>query len=401
MRVGERNAKGRGVKPMLPKANSTICACGECGLEVKTPGRKYRPGHYAKTAAAKNDHRQARFCGEVRLCPVCPTRFRLKPSAVGGRRTCSAVCKSIYTYQERAWAGCSLQQRCLVWMREKRATLAALARTVGVDERTLSRWFETPGRALSMPGVKALAGLFGISESDAIDELGTGGLSGNDRKKLNMAIAAAHLPQPGTEARRLLAQQAGDANARYWKEDLGDPGPIVSLEVLAEREQRRSATDGAIQRIAAFTARAKTPEGRVVSRLMGLLAHSSQPDRNTINTWARETVDELAGDIPWLDVGWVRRRWRKYLVRRQLLPKGGRPSDRDACTFVREQLAALETSGDRLPYGFWGDVEREANRRGLVGHDGEPRSGQGWKIFWRNHECPQCSGERRGRRQTV
>ena len=151
-----------------------LCACG-CGQQVKTPGRRFTPGHNSRTTAWKERHALTARKGQTQICSYiyCEREYYVPSSAAQTQRYCDRRCAYAArrtTPNNREFN--TLQIRCLRHMAKKRWACAELAREAGLHDSALRRWLKHRDNTLTAVYLSRLAEFFGISLEQAIQEAG-------------------------------------------------------------------------------------------------------------------------------------------------------------------------------------------------------------------------------------
>jgi hypothetical protein len=239
-----------------------------------------------------------------------------------------------------------LERRIFGYMRsqEPRLSFAGFARRAGVHHSGLRRWFKITGSSTAGETLAKLAAVLGLSEAEALQE--AGGQTAHDAHVRNGRAQAA-----GAFATNRLK---GYTPKVVRKRAAAQTGLKRSPETVA----RLRAANGAPEQVARarewMLARQRTFPMRALTRLGHLLGREPAPPPDRVREFAEQVAGEL-GATPDL----VLTAWRPTLVRKGLVPKGGRPRKGVRLRIMMELRATWPRKRDGdMGDGFWREVAK-------------------------------------------
>lgn len=277
------------------------------------------------------EHRH-QSAASVRLRPGVPRQSGQHPALV---QPCMREHRSPTT---EAW--CALQGRCLRWITTERASIAELARRVGVDQSRIQYWFRNERSTLPTTVLGGVADLVGITLDQAIVE--AGGRTAEQEKSEHGRRLATWNADPSRREDLAAAGRKGGA---------GNRGRRVPHEVVEKRQATARANGAADRAVTGLARESRSAPGRVRRSLIAHLRWETYSARN-VRRWLKETSRR----VPMCSAE-VLAIWASALQREGLPRPAGRHSDLDRCRELRDMLTAVERSpSGRLPHRFWPDA---------------------------------------------
>jgi hypothetical protein len=310
------------------------CGCG-CGTPLRTPFSEFAPGHHMRVARRGGPRGSAL---PVRAPQVAPCLHCGRDMAFSDRpgKFCSLECMAAYRLALKPWNG--LQLRCFRYMTAHGLGVAPFCRAAGVKPNTFRAWVTHKGRAPARATLRALAGLLGITEAQALAE--AEGVTAEDRRQEN--------------TRRLVALESWrsantpEARAKKSATQTGRKRPPEVVEKLR-------AAARAPERLARSRERMRewhmSIAGQALARLGQLLKREPAPDRELRREWEERVGRELA-----VKPHIIRAHWRDTFRRRGLVrgDSGGPRLLENRHRIVEEFMAGQGVRPhQQMPRGFW------------------------------------------------